>query len=48
MINYGDKKRVITISVFGEDHTKIRYSAYPPALDYIIEAIRKMTHRLEG
>ncbi len=48
MINYGDKKRVITVSVFGEDHTKIRYADYPPALDVIIEAIRKMTHRLDG
>jgi hypothetical protein len=48
MISYGDKRRVITIAVWGEDNTKIRYTEYPQSLDYIIEAIRKMTHRLEG
>ena len=48
MINYGDKKRVVTVSIWGEDNTKIRYAEYPAALDNIIEAIRKMTHRLDG
>jgi hypothetical protein len=48
MVSYGDKKRVITIAVWGLDNTKIRYTDYPPALDNIIEVIRKMTHRLEG
>jgi hypothetical protein len=48
MVSYGDKKRVITIAVWGLDNSKIRYADYPPALDNIIEAIRKMTHRLEG
>jgi hypothetical protein len=48
MVNYGDRKKVITVAIWGEDHLKMRYTEYPPALDYIIEAIRKMTHRLEG
>lgn len=48
MVHYGDKKRVITVSIWGEDNTKMRYADYPAALDNIIEAIRKMTHRLDG
>jgi hypothetical protein len=48
MVSYGDRKKVITIAIWGEDHLKMRYTEYPQVLDYIIEAIRKMTHRLEG
>jgi hypothetical protein len=48
MVTYGDRKKVVTISVWGDDHHNIRYVDYPPALDNIIEAIRKMTHRLDG
>ncbi len=45
VLNYGDRKRVITISIYGEDTQRVRYVDYPPALDNIIEAIRKLIHR---
>ena len=47
MITYGDRKKVVTISIWGEDNLKQKYVDYPPALDQIIEAIRHMTHRLD-
>jgi hypothetical protein len=47
MVAYGDKKKVITIPIWGLDNYKIRYVDYPPALDNIIEAIQKMANRIE-
>ncbi len=47
MVCYGDKKKVITISIWGEDAHKKRYVEYPPALDNIIEAVQKLTNRPE-
>ncbi len=44
-IAYGDRKKVITIAIWGEDNLKTKYVDYPPALDYIIDAIQKMAHR---
>ncbi len=45
VINYGDRKRVITISIYGEDAQHVKYVDYPPQLNNIIEAIRKFIHR---
>lgn len=45
MVCYGDKKKVITISIWGEDAHKKRYVDYPPALDNIIEAVQKLANR---
>jgi len=45
MLNYGDRKRVITIAIYGEDAQHFRYVSYPPQLENIIEAIRKLIHR---
>jgi hypothetical protein len=47
MVTYGDKKKIVTISIWGEDSFKIKYVDYPPALDNIIDAIQRMTHRPE-
>ncbi len=47
MIAYGDKKKVITLSVWGYDQYKIKYVDYPPALDNIIDAIQRFANRLE-
>jgi len=47
-VAYGDKKKVITIAIWGKDKNNVRYVEYPASLDYIIEAIQKMAHRIEG
>ena len=46
-IAYGNRKKVITISIWGQDENKARYVDYPPSLDNIIDAIQNMAHRLE-
>ena len=47
MVSYGDKKKVITISIWGEDNRKMQYVNYPTALDNIISAIQKLANRPE-
>ena len=47
MVAYGDKKKVITISIWGMDNSHIKYVDYPPELDKIIDAIQRMAHRIE-
>lgn len=46
-IAYGNRKKVITVSIWGQDQNKARYVDYPPALDNIIIAIQNMAHRFE-
>ena len=46
-VAYGQKKKVITISIWGEDESKVKYVDYPPALDAIIDAIQRMAHRID-
>lgn len=46
-IAYGDRKKVVSISIWGKDENNIRYVDYPPALDNIIDAIQRMAHRLD-
>jgi hypothetical protein len=46
-VTYGDKKRMITIAIWGEDSYKLKYVDYPPALDNMIDAIQRMTHRFD-
>ncbi len=45
-VAYGDKKKVITIAIWGKDKYNTQYVDYPQSLDYIIEAIQKMAHRI--
>jgi len=45
-VAYGQKKKVITISIWGKDEAKRRYVEYPQVLDNIIDAIQKMAHRI--
>ncbi len=47
MVAYGDQKKVITISIWGQDNYHLKYVDYPPALDKIIDAIQKLAHRIE-
>lgn len=44
-IAYGNRRKVISISIWGQDERKMRYVNYPPALDNIIDAIQKFAHR---
>ncbi len=46
-IAYKEKRKVVTISIFGKDNRNIKYLDYPPALDKIIATIQKMALRLE-
>jgi len=46
-IAYGNRKKVITISIWGKDKANARYVDYPPQLDNIIDAIQRMAHRLD-
>jgi hypothetical protein len=46
-VAYGSRKKVVTVSIWGEDVDRTRYVDYPIALDNIIEAIQRMAHRLD-
>ena len=48
MVSYGDKSKVITIAIWGQDQYKMKYVDYPPALDYIIQAVQKFANRIES
>ncbi|MFT5165179.1 MAG: hypothetical protein ACI8P3_000403 [Saprospiraceae bacterium] len=47
-VAYGDKKKVVTISIWGLDERRTKFVDYPPAIDNIIDAIQRMAHRIEG
>lgn len=46
-IAYGDKRKVITVSIWGKDARNMKYVDYPPVLDNIIAAIQKMSYRMD-
>lgn len=46
-VAYGDRKKVVTVAIWGRDNNNVRYVEYPPALDHIINAIHKMANRLD-
>ncbi|MFT4665788.1 MAG: hypothetical protein ACI8YQ_002750 [Polaribacter sp.] len=46
-VAYGNRKKVITISIFGKDKNKVQYVDYPPAVDNIVDAIQRMASRLD-
>ncbi|MEO1514408.1 MAG: hypothetical protein AAFV95_05325 [Bacteroidota bacterium] len=47
-VAYGNRKKVVTVSIWGKDDKGVRYLDYPPALDNIIDAIQKMAHRMDA
>ena len=47
-VAYGNKKKVVTVSIWGKDKGNTKYVNYPPELDHIIDAIHKMAVRIEG
>jgi hypothetical protein len=46
-IAYGNRKKVVTISIWGTDETRQRYVNYPPSMDNIIDAIQRFALRME-
>jgi len=46
-IAYGNRKKVVTISIWGDDGKRLQYVDYPPAMDNIIDAIQRMAHRID-
>ncbi|RMG86845.1 MAG: hypothetical protein D6714_03475 [Bacteroidetes bacterium] len=46
-VAYGDRKKVVTIAIWGKDDRGIQYVHYPPALDHIIDAIQRMANRMD-
>jgi hypothetical protein len=44
-ITFENRRKVITISIWGMDENNVRYVDYPPILDEIIDEIQKMAHR---
>ncbi len=46
-ITYGNRTKVITISIWGMDDNQIHYVDYPKELDNIIDAIQRMGNRIE-
>lgn len=45
-VAYGQRKKVITITVWGRDRNNVQYVEYPKELDQIITSIQKMANRL--
>jgi len=46
-ISYGNRKKVVMVSIWGKDKRDRKYVKYPPALDNIIDAIQRMANRLD-
>ncbi|MBI5915854.1 MAG: hypothetical protein HY842_10785 [Bacteroidetes bacterium] len=46
-VTYGQRKKVVTIAIWGKDDLGIRYVDYPPQLDKIIDSIQRMASRLD-
>ena len=47
-VAYGNRRKVVTISIFGKDSNNTHYVNYPPELDKIIAVIQKMSFRMES
>lgn len=41
-VTYGGKRKVVTVSIFGKEKSRVKYIGYPPELELIIEAINKL------
>ncbi len=41
-VTYGDRRKVVTAPIWGQDHRQIDYIQYPPELDRIILTIQKI------
>lgn len=43
---YGDRRKVVTIPIWGKDDRNIQYLDYPPAIDKMVDAIQNMAARI--
>ncbi len=46
-VTYGNRRKIISIAIWGKDDRGMQYVQYPAALDNIIDAIQRMAHRIE-
>lgn len=46
-VAYGNRKKVVTIAIWGKDDRGFQYVNYPTPLDNIIDAIQRMASRLD-
>lgn len=46
-VAYGNRRKVVTISVWGKDEHAPQYIDYPKEIDNIIESIQRMAHRID-
>ncbi len=46
-VTYGQRRKVVTVAIWGKDDSGIQYVDYPPALDAIVDAIQRMASRIE-
>lgn len=47
LVRYGDRKHLLTVSIWGPDHNKIQYVAYPELINEIVLTVQKMADRIE-
>ncbi len=47
-ITKGSKRKIVTVSIWGLERNKIKFIDYPQGLDYIIDAIQRMSNRIDG
>lgn len=45
-LTYGNRRKVVTIPIWGMDERNIKYIDYPPSIDKIVDAIQRMAARL--
>lgn len=45
-LTYGDRRKVVTIPIWGKDERNIQYLNYPPTIDKIVDAIQRMASKL--
>jgi len=46
-VSYGNRKKVVMISIWGKDKRDRKYVNYPPSLDNIIDGIQRIANRLD-
>jgi hypothetical protein len=45
-ITYGNRRKMVTVAIWGKDKTGDKYVDYPPQIDNIVEAVQRMANRI--
>ena len=45
-ITYGNRRKMVTVSIYGKDKNGDRYVDYPPQIDNIVDAVQRMASRI--